>query len=153
MQKVSIDNVEHYLTNATVMKPVSRAVNATDVAINYFEVEPGDAFSTTFHTHTDQEEIFYILSGVATWETEEGDISVAAGDVIRFGPGEYQHGYNAGEETVTAIAIGAPPNSETVYLECPACGEREQPSMDMNDDRTAIDVECGACGHYITEMN
>lgn len=149
MEKAAIEEVEEFLTNATVMKPLSRAVGATDVAINYFEVEPGDAFSNTLHTHTDQEEIFFIISGTATWETDDGEFVVEDGEIIRFGPGEYQHGYNDGSETIIALAIGAPQETETAYLECQKCGAREEPTMEMNDDRTAIDVRCPECGHEI----
>lgn len=74
------------MTTATVMRPVSRALGTTEVALNYFEVEPGDAFSIGFHTHQDQEEVIYVLSGTATWETEDGKITVTAGEVVRFAP-------------------------------------------------------------------
>lgn len=152
MEKVAIADVDGFLTTATVMKPITRALGATDVAINYFEVEPGDSFSTALHTHHDQEELFYLLSGTATWDTPDGELTVDAGEVVRFAPGEFQHGYNDGEETVTALAIGAPADSEELVIECPDCGQRSEPTMEMNDDRTAIAVECPNCGGLVAEM-
>lgn len=152
MEKAAIADIDEFLTNATVMKPISRAINTSDVAINYFEVDPGDAFSATLHTHMDQEEIFYVISGTATFETEEGPVDVGAGEVIRFPPGEYQHGHNDSDTRVVAIAIGAPPDSETVYMECQTCGERVVPNMNMNEDRDRIDVECSSCGGTIAEL-
>jgi len=36
--------------------------------MNYVELAPGDAFPGGLHTHGDQEEVFYVLSGIATFE-------------------------------------------------------------------------------------
>lgn len=152
MEKVALEDVEEFLTNATVMKPISRAINASDVAINHFEVDPGDAFSATLHTHLDQEEIFYVLSGTATFETDEGWIDVGADEVVRFEPGEYQQGYNDGDKRVVAIAMGAPPESETVYMVCRTCGERVEPVMRMSQNRDRLDVECSSCGATIANL-
>jgi len=59
------------------------------VAMNYFELAPGDAFAGGVHAHGDQEEVFYVLSGTATFEVgpERERVDVEAGELIRFAPG------------------------------------------------------------------
>jgi len=52
--------------------------------------------------------VFYVLSGTATFETEAGEVTVDAGEAIRFVPGEFQQGSNRGDERVVALAPGAP---------------------------------------------
>ncbi|MFC4437716.1 MULTISPECIES: cupin domain-containing protein [Natrialbaceae] len=52
----------------SVRRPVSRTLDFTDFAMNYFELEPGESFSGGLHTHHDQEEVFYVREGVATFE-------------------------------------------------------------------------------------
>lgn len=146
MEKIQVDEVESFLTNATVMRPLGKYLGAENVAINHFEVEPGDAFSAGYHTHYDQEEIFYILEGVATFETEEGEKTVREGEAIRFAAGELQHGYNEGGDTVVSLAIGAPKETEDVVVECPDCGELTPQDQTMNDSRTQITLSCTECG-------
>ncbi len=92
----------------SVRRPVSRALATTNFAMNYFELEPGESFSGGLHTHYDQEEVFYVQEGTATFDTEEGQVSVDAAEVIRFDPGEFRTGYNASDERVVAFALGAP---------------------------------------------
>jgi len=99
------------------------AIGSTDVSINYYELGTGDTFGGGYHAHHDQEEIFYVQSGAATFETEDGDVVVSAGEIIRFAPGEFHCGYNGGDDTVVALGFGAPPNSTDVelYTECLEC--------------------------------
>ncbi|WP_442905094.1 cupin domain-containing protein [Haladaptatus sp. ZSTT2] len=158
MEKVRVDAVEQ-VKNPYPRSPgpfrVGLALGATDVGLNYFELDAGEAFSGGYHTHHDQEEIFYVQSGTATFETEAGTEQVAAGEIIRFAPGEFQHGYNDGTEPVSGLAIGAPFGSDDVEIlkACPACGERtfhRRRSL-LSDDVTKADLQllCPECG---TEM-
>ena len=51
-------------------------------------------------------------TGYATFDTEEhGTVTVEAGEIIRFAPGDFQHGYDAADsdEPVTMLALGAVP--------------------------------------------
>jgi len=115
MEKVAIDEVEndvHPMGIHDVRKPVSSALGTEHVAMNYFELGPGDAFSGGLHTHHDQEEIFYVESGTAEFEVgREGEtVTVGAGELIRFAPGEYQTGGvpEDADEPVVGWAMGAP---------------------------------------------
>jgi len=124
-----VDHVEHPAHVNAVRRPLSAALGTTDVALVYHELEPGDAFSGALHTHHDQEELFYVLEGTATFEVgrDRERTAVSAGELVRFAPGEFQHGFNATDDRVVALAVGAPGpehdwDEEETVVECRACG-------------------------------
>ena len=95
MEKVAIDDLELTANPpAAVQRNLTRPLGTEDVALNYYELEPGDAFAYAYHNHGIQEEVFYVIEGTATFETEAGDVAVGPGELIRFPPGEYQRGTN-----------------------------------------------------------
>ncbi|WP_435155709.1 cupin domain-containing protein [Haladaptatus sp. DFWS20] len=147
MEKVSIDDVDEFMSAASVTRPVGKALGTSDMAINYYELAPGDNFSPGLHTHFDQEEVFYIQSGTATFETKEDDVVVEASEIVRFAPGDYQRGRNDGDERVVALVLGAPQESESGELlrDCPECGERTQHWMRIPDEKDVIEVYCLTC--------
>lgn len=158
MEKVAVGEAEQY-DNPNPNTPggyrVGLALGASDVAINYFELDPGEAFSGGYHTHYDQEEIFHVQSGTARFETEEGPVRVQAGEMIRFAPGEFQHGYNDGDGPLEGFALGAPFGSNDVETlnECPSCGERaynrRESRLNENASEEGMELSCPECG---TEM-
>ncbi len=122
MRKVSVEDTESFVSAADCFRPLSSALGTEDVSINHYELAPGDSFGFCYHRHHDQEEVFYIRSGTVTFETEDGDVPVSTGELVRFGPGEFQRGTNRGTERVVALALGAPrPENEEVDLarDCP----------------------------------
>lgn len=148
MDKIHIDDIDGRLDSATVKRPLTDAVNAANVALNYYELAPGDSFAYGYHMHDNQEELFIIQEGRVTFETEGGEVVVDAGEVIRFDPGEYQQGINRGDERVVALAIGAPQetgNSE-ILRECVACGERTPQTVERVDDGQINVTRCQNCG-------
>lgn len=153
MEKVTVNDLDRHLSTASVKRPVGDALGIEGFALHYYELDPGETFSTNLHTHLDQEEIFYILEGTATFETDEGSIEVRAGEAIRFAPGEYQHGRNDTDSRVAGLAMGAPKESEEGRIECPDCGAREAPAVEWTDDRSAIVYECQRCGDEINRQN
>ena len=50
--------------------------------------------------------MFYVQSGTVTSETETGNLTVDADEVLRVPPGTFQLGTNYGDERVTALALG-----------------------------------------------
>ncbi|CDK41015.1 cupin domain-containing protein [Halorubrum sp. AJ67] len=157
MERVAIDDVD-VVTNPMgvhdLRKPVSRALGTEHVAMNYFELAPGDAFSGGLHTHGDQEEIFYVLSGTATFEVgrERERVEVGPGELIRFAPGEFQSGFvpeDAGEEVV-AWAVGAPgarhdfEEIESI-VECRECGGERIHDTELTD-AGRFRFTCTDCG-------
>ena len=154
MRKISVDVPERVPSPASVRRPLADALGAENVAINYYELEPGESFAFGYHKHDEQEEVFYVVSGTATFETEDGEVDVHAGEVIRFPPGEFQQGWNRGDERVVALALGAPKETSGGALrrECPDCGERTPHTFGSEDEgrtRLTICLDCEAVtGRY-----
>lgn len=148
MKRQSLDEMESRMGPADVVRPLTDALGATNLALNYYELAPDDSFGYGFHAHEEQEEVFYVQAGTVTFTTAEGDVDVEAGELVRFGPGEYQRGVNRGEERVVALALGAPQDAgETDILrECGECGEPTSQRIEMTDDRDAIVTLCEECG-------
>jgi uncharacterized cupin superfamily protein len=98
------------------------------------------------HTHMDQEEVFYVVEGTATFETPDGETAVAAGEAVRFAPGDYQRGRNEGDGPVEALALGAPKGSTDVRVPhpCPECGDSENVRAIPAED--GFEFECPECG-------
>ncbi|MEF8814667.1 MAG: cupin domain-containing protein [Halovenus sp.] len=120
----------------------------------YFEVEPGETFSVCYHAHPDEEEIFYVLDGRATFETEDGEIYIESGEAVRFEPGEFQHGFNETEEPVIALAFSAPRDREIGgVIECPECGKRDHPRKETSDDGNVTIIVCNACGSEVNRKD
>lgn len=153
MKKVAIDDVEHppTISPAAVLRPISRRLETTDVAVNYFELAAGDTFGYDYHRHHDQEEVFVVLEGTATFRTEAGDVEVAADEAVRFAPGEFQLGRNEGPGRVRALAIGAPPGSTEIEYRrpCPDCGDDTIQAPDVDRDAGVIEIRCEACGTVV----
>ncbi len=166
MRKVTIDDVDIELNPLdvhSIRRPVSDALGTEHFAMNYFELEPGESFSGGLHTHHDQEEVFYVQSGEATFDVaEEPDsdavesVSVGAGEVIRFPPGEYQTGYNEQEndEQVVGFAFGAPDSKHDwedieAVLFCQECGEETGHGMALTADGK-FEFTCEECGATVS---
>ncbi|WP_018256852.1 cupin domain-containing protein [Halomicrobium katesii] len=147
MERISIDDVEARIGPAAVKRALGPALETAEVALNYYELAPGDSFGFGYHRHSDQEEVFYVFQGTATFETEDGPVAVGPDEVIRFAPGEWQLGRNAGDERVVALAVGAPEASGDTEMvrACPDCGERTEQTVDWADDAlVTLCVDCGA---------
>lgn len=148
MEKCRIDAVESRMGPAAVQRLLGPALGTTDVAVNYYELAAGDSFGFGYHRHEGQEEVFYVQQGTVTFETEDGDIAVEAGEVIRFGPGEWQRGTNEGDQRVVALALGAPKDAgETEMVrDCADCGGRTPQTIEWADDGEALVTLCEDCG-------
>ncbi|WP_123536628.1 cupin domain-containing protein [Halosimplex salinum] len=148
MKRVDREDPERRMGPAADKRALAAALDTEELALNYYELEPGDSFGFGYHRHPEQEEVFYVIEGTATFETEEGDVAVSAGEAVRFAPGEWQLGRNAGEDRVVALAIGAPrdaPGTE-MLREYPDCGGRTENTVEMADDRDALLTRCLDCG-------
>ncbi len=147
MERVSADDVDSWNSPAAAKRPLGRALQAEELAVNHYELEPGDAFGFGYHRHPDQEEVFYVIEGEATFETEDGTVSVGAGEAVRFAPGEWQLGRNEGDESVVALALGAPADASSADIrrECPDCGERTATQVERADDGSGLVTVCQAC--------
>lgn len=151
MEKLAVQAVPPNPGLDVVQRALAPALGADAVAINHYRVPPGGGFPSGLHAHADQEEIFVVLDGRATFETydpdsgEGGEVAVAAGEVVRFAPGEFQSGWNAGGDDLVALALGAPRDSEDVRLPigCPDC-ERADLRLETAGGLTVVCPDCGA---------
>ena len=166
MQRVRIDDVENDVQPAAVMRKLTEPLGLTDFAMNHYELEPGDSFAFAYHNHAVQEEVFYVIEGTAVFETgeprsgsepasgaaasEAGSIAVGSGEAIRFDRGEFQRGWNRGEERVVALALGAPLDygKQVKLRDCPECGEATDNRLERVDvdGEEAVVAECTECG-------
>jgi len=167
MRKVAIGDVGNERSPPgvhSVRRPVSDAIGTDHFAMNYFELEPGESFSGGLHTHHDQEELFYVLEGVATFEVREQpggrseSIDVNASEAIHFGREDvYQTGGNESEKPVVGIAIGVPGarhdwEGVEAVLDCGECGQETAHSIvpageaTRMPDAEEIVVTCRECG-------
>jgi uncharacterized cupin superfamily protein len=155
-------------TDQVARHSLDESLRTTAVAINHYRIAPGDGFPSGLHAHADQEELFYVLDGAVTFEviTAEGswdsdetvlscanptarDIVVKAGELIRFAPGEFQTGWNAGDEQLVALALGAPRDSDDVRFPqpCPAC---DHPDLRLDTEGSGISFRCPSCDDEFT---
>ncbi|MFT4946507.1 MAG: mannose-6-phosphate isomerase-like protein (cupin superfamily) [Natronomonas sp.] len=151
MQTISLSSLDPQ-ANPMNSESVSEQLDAADFAMNYYVLDPGEEFTGSLHAHLDQEEAFVILEGEATFEHKESldadseTVTVGEEEMIRFPPGEYQQGRNESDETVRALALGAPQESTDVRIAAPcrACGESEYLAFVMTDSGPMM--ECPECG-------
>ena len=146
MERVSIDDVKPDTFDDDVdRRGLSAPLGATGVAINRYRIPPGEGFPGGLHAHMDQEEVFVVIDGVATFETMDGEVTVGEREAIRFAPGEFQSGRNESDGDLVALALGAPRDSEDVRIpvECPDCGHGDMRPEAGEDGPTLV---CPACG-------
>jgi mannose-6-phosphate isomerase-like protein (cupin superfamily) len=148
MEHTRIENINSWMGPATGKRSLSKALGAEHVSLNQYILEPGESFAFGYHRHAEQEEIFYMIEGTATFETESGDVAVGAGEAVRFEPGEWQQGRNTGDKPAVAIAIGAPQEAgeTTILRECETCGSRTKQEIKPTDDQAALVTLCLECG-------
>lgn len=173
MEHISIDDVEsNAVGNDSDRRGLSEPLGTTDVAINYYRLSPGDGFPGGLHAHTDQEEVFVVVEGEATFETltsrsnegrasEGGSVTVGAGEVVRFAPGEFQSGRNESDDELVVLALGAPRDSGDVRIpvDCPECTYGDMRLETGEGVLTLVCPDCGAervpqgcqdCGHELS---
>lgn len=136
------------------VRDLAGLLGATDLAVNHYRIPPAEEFPSGLHAHGDQEEIFVVLDGAATFERlgperdDADEIAVEAGEAVRFAPGEYQSGRNAGDGLLVVLALGAPPDSEDVRipLDCPECGHGFlSPEVSEANEEADVTLDCPAC--------
>ena len=148
MKHVRTEDLDSWMSPASVRRPLGKELGVEEMAVNYFELAPGESFAFGYHRHADQEEVFYVVRGEATFETEDGEAVVGEGEAVRFEPNEFQQGWNRGDERVVAIAMGAPADTgETeIFRDCEDCGERTAQRIESTDEKDALLTVCEDCG-------
>jgi len=165
MDRTSLDDVErvpHFMGVNSHRKPLARALDGLGFAVTYFELDPGESFSGGLHTHTDQEELFVVLEGDATWETraEPGGatetFTVGADEAVHFeADGVYQQGRNESDGVVRGFGVGVPGARHDwagvrSLVDCGTCGRETvyafRDHADASPDPADLTAACTACG-------
>ena len=149
MEHVSVDETAADGRTADRQGYLSEALGLSDMAMNYFELGPGDSLSGGMHTHMDQEEVFYVIEGTATFETMDGSVEVGSEEVVRFAPGEYQEGKNEGDGRVRVLAMGAPQDDGEVRVPMP-CQECDADYHVTEVTEDGVLLTCPDCGNSFT---
>ena len=171
MERVSIEDIDPSTTDdhrSHDRRVLTGPLGTSDVAVVHYTLESGERFSGSLHAHMDQEEAFLVVEGEATFETsasrsdadeasgapasETREVTVGPDEAIRFAPGEFQSGYNDGDERVVAFALGAPRDSRDVRIthiagygdiSCPECGHDH---MRIDPSKPDDELTCPECG-------
>ncbi len=148
MDRVTISEIDSVVDTADVKRPLTEALGADNLALNYYELASGESLAYGYHAHENQEELFVVQSGTVTFETEQGAVAVDDGEVVRFAPGEYQRGWNRGSDRAEVLALGAPRGAgdSEPLRECETCGERTPQTIEWAEGKTARQTRCRECG-------
>ncbi len=82
-------------------------IGTKNVWVGTSSVEPGS--SSNEHSHVDQEEIFYCVSGSGKIRVDGEECRVEAGDLVYAPPGSRHQLVNDGTETFKLLAVVSPP--------------------------------------------
>ncbi|GGL29784.1 cupin [Halarchaeum grantii] len=148
MHTVSLAEQDSRMGPASTVYALTDALGASELALNYYELEPGESTSYGYHAHEDQEEVFYVESGELTFRIPDGEVTVGEHELVRFGPGEFQRSENTGDDTAVVLAMGAPqdPGGTVLRRECEACGGETRHGVELADAADEILVRCEDCG-------
>lgn len=147
---VAIDEIANRIAPADEKREIDEAVGATAMGVNLYVARPGQLLPIGMHSHPDQEELFYVISGTLVFETPDDDYEIGADEVFFVAPDNPHRGRAVGEEPARVLAIGAPGEADRAEISeaCPRCGEvggREFAIDDAGDERELV-VTCEGCG-------
>lgn len=145
MRLVPVDDHEpEILEDGTTRIGLGDELGTEHVAINRYRVPPGGHLPAGLHAHADQEEVFVVHSGAATFETLDGRVTVDEGEVIRFSPGEFQSGRNEGDDPLVVLALGAPRENDDIRIPitCSDCGHDD---LRLESVDGAVSFTCPVC--------
>jgi uncharacterized cupin superfamily protein len=151
MKQVTIDELDSNHPGETDVHCLTDALGTEHLACNHYRIPPGKGLPAGLHAHRDQEEVFLVLEGTAVFETLSADQTTASeeqvesGDAIRFAPGEFQAGRNAGDDELLVLALGGPRDSEDVRLPA-ACPDCENDTVRLEVGEAGVTFVCPACG-------
>lgn len=129
-----------------INKSLGDATGLTGLGIHLIEVQPGHE-TTEFHVHHFEDEAVFVLSGTATAEIGEDNISVKAGDFIGYRKGGAAHTIrNTGNELFRCLVIGQRLSQDVA--DYPRLGKRifrnEGMAWDLADHNDLTHPQAGA---------
>jgi mannose-6-phosphate isomerase-like protein (cupin superfamily) len=81
------------------------AIESEHIGVSHFRYAPGRR-SNRGHSHTEQEEVYVVLSGSGRVKLDDELADVRPWDVVRVAPGTFR-GFAAGPEGLELLAIGS----------------------------------------------
>ncbi len=91
------------------MRAAARALGVSAWGMSVFEIDPGaTGYPEHDHAKDGQEEVYVVLRGSATLQAGDERFEVAAGTMVRVGPGQKRK-WLPGPDGVRVLAIGATP--------------------------------------------
>ncbi|MFY4811411.1 cupin domain-containing protein [Haloarcula argentinensis] len=107
---LAVDDIEPTPDRPSIQRSISDAADLENVAVNLYEVAPGEDIPLAYHYHDDQEELFYVLSGTLAVETPEKTYEVGANEAFVAEPDSPQRAHNpeSATEPVRTLVVGAP---------------------------------------------
>ena len=103
-------DVEPFDTPGRDFRSIGRAVGMETLGISHVVATPGEQIPLRYHSHEQQEEAFYVLSGVLHVETPDEEYVVDEGSLFIVEPGNPHRAYNPERADAPAevLALGAP---------------------------------------------
>ena len=149
-EHVAIADVPNMIAPADQRKDVDEAVGATAMGVNFFVARPGQIIPFGYHSHPDQEELFYVVAGELAFDTPDGEFHVGADEVF-FAPANAPHrGRVVGDEPARVLAIGAPGDAGQAEIRepCPSCEEPTGRDFSIDDSgaERELVLYCEDCG-------
>jgi uncharacterized cupin superfamily protein len=80
-------------------------IGSEHIGVSHFRYAPGRR-SNRGHSHTEQEEVYLVLSGSGRVKLDDELLDVRPWDVVRVAPGTFR-GFAAGPEGLELLAIGS----------------------------------------------
>lgn len=90
---------------------VRRGLGVTSFGINVVEIEPGGQIPEHDETDRDQEEVFLVLDGDATFVIDGDEHPAGAGTFARFDPEPKRTVRNTGSTPASVLIVSAPRGS------------------------------------------
>ncbi len=99
-----------------ITKELGRSVGSKKIYAN-MDIVPPKCFSTKYHSHSQQEEFFLIISGEGTLRLQNKEITIKEGDFLAkpAGEGIAHTFFNSGKENLIILDVGTNEAEDTCY--------------------------------------
>lgn len=99
-----------------ITKSLGAAAGSSRIYVNIDSVPPG-AYSTKYHSHSQQEEFFLVLEGAGTLRLDGESLPVTKGDFISklAGKSIAHTFFNSGSEALVLLDVGTIEREDTCY--------------------------------------
>jgi len=107
---VVVDDLAPTPDRPCVRRAIGEAAGLENLAVNRYEVDPGEQIPLAYHYHDDQEEVFSVLAGTLAVETPAETFEVAADEVFVAESDSPHRAFvpESADESAVALAVGAP---------------------------------------------